>query len=216
MSLFYAGATALMKLLLICLTRWHVEGKENVPRRGPLIIVANHLSVIDPPLLGASIPRRVTFMAKEELFQSAFSKAVVERYGAFPVRRGQLDKQALRCAWNVLDQDGVLGMFPEGKRSADGRIQEGQDGAARIAAHKNAPVLPVGISGSEQVKGLSVVKRRPRIKVVIGRPFNLPPEGLVPKRIRLRDHTSIIIRRIADLLPEEYQPTIRSETREGP
>jgi 1-acyl-sn-glycerol-3-phosphate acyltransferase len=206
MGLFYVGATALMKLLLIGLTRWRVEGKENVPRHGPLIVVSNHLSLIDPPLLGASIPRRITFMAKEELFESTFSRMVVEGYGAFPVRRGRLDKQALRSAWDILDAQGVLGMFPEGKRSGDGHMLEAEDGAARIASHKGTQLLPVGIVGSNQVKGVSVAVQRPCVTVIIGRPFSLPLDDHRPRRERLQEHTSLIVQRIAELLPASHQP----------
>ncbi len=210
MGLFYVGATALMKLLLIGLTRWRVEGKENVPRRGPLIVVSNHLSLIDPPLLGASIPRRISFMAKEELFESTFSRMVVEGYGAFPVRRGRLDKQALRSAWHALDAQGVLGMFPEGRRSSDGHMREAEDGAARIASRKGAQLLPVGIVGSNQVKGVSVIIQRPRVTVTIGRPFSLPLDDHKPRRERLREHTSLIVQHIAELLPASHQPKTTS------
>ncbi|MCL0098225.1 1-acyl-sn-glycerol-3-phosphate acyltransferase [Dehalococcoidia bacterium] len=132
MILFYAVATATMKTLLFSLTRWEVKGRENVPRNGPLIVVANHLSLIDPPLLSASVPRRVFFMAKEELF-SSWGAAFVRWFGAFPVRRGTLDRKALRQAMQVLERGQTLGMFPEGKRSLNQQMNEAEFGIAMIA-----------------------------------------------------------------------------------
>ena len=149
-------------------------------------------------------------MAKEELFESTFSRMVVEGYGAFPVRRGRLDKQVLRSAWDALEAQGALGMFPEGKRSGDGHMLEAEDGAARIASRKGAQLLPVGIVGSNQVKGVSVIIQRPRVTVTIGRPFSLPLDDHKPRRERLREHTSLIVQRIAELLPESHQPKTTS------
>ncbi len=200
-----------MKTLLIALTRWRVEGKENVPRHGPLIVVANHLSNIDPPLLGASVPRRVCFMAKQELFRSSFSGFIVRGYGAFPVRRGELDRDAFRQALETLREGQTLGMFPEGKRSFDRQLLPIQPGTSFIAARSGAHVLPVGISGSEQVKGISVIIQRPSITVKIGRPFTLPYNKDKPLRNQLPHLSEIILERIAELLPPSYRNTLTTE-----
>jgi 1-acyl-sn-glycerol-3-phosphate acyltransferase len=205
MGIFYRVANLTMRTLLILLTRWRVEGRENVPKRGPLIIVSNHLSVIDPPLLGASVPRRVTFMAKQELFHSLFSRTVVGAYGAFPVRRGQLDRAAVRMALDALHHGLALGMFPEGSRSRNGQLQVAQLGVSLIASRSCALILPVGISGSEGVKGVRSFLRRPRIMVKIGHPFSLPADGYKPTRTRLADHTDLIMDRVAELLPDSYR-----------
>lgn len=204
MKIFFILANATMKFLLLTLTRWKVEGKENVPREGPLIVVANHLSMVDPPLLGASIPRRITFMAKEELFSSWFSKMVVENYGSFAIKRGKLDKYAIKHALTVLENGGVLGMFPEGKRSKNGKLQMAEGGVSLIAHYSQAPILPVGISGTDDVKGPGVILRRPQIIVNIGRPFLLPQIGEKNSRKRLTAYSDFIMDRIAALLPERY------------
>jgi 1-acyl-sn-glycerol-3-phosphate acyltransferase len=203
---FYYAANTAMKILLIALTRWRVEGKENVPRKGPLIVVANHMTYVDPPLLGASVPRRITFMAKQELFRPSLMAFVVRAYGAFPIRRDKLDREAVRHALEILNKGEVLGMFPEGKRSFPYQLQEMQPGTAFIAARSGVPLIPVGISGSEQVKGIGFIIRRPRITVRIGRPFTLPSgENNKPNRSRLTQHSDLIMERIADLLPHSYR-----------
>jgi 1-acyl-sn-glycerol-3-phosphate acyltransferase len=217
MGLFYFAANATMKALLIALTRWRVDGKENVPRSGPLIIVSNHLSLIDPPLLGASIPRRICFMAKQELFESLFARTVVVSYGAFPVRRGQLDRQAVRSALKALQNGWVLGMFPEGKRSPDTQLQPAQAGASLIASRSGVPILPVGISGTEHIQGVRFILRRPRVTVTIGRPFSLPSIEGRSTRNRLAQHSDIIMEHIAELLPQSYrgQDGVRRSLRSG-
>jgi len=204
---FYYVANIAMKTLLVALTRWRVEGKENVPRHGPLIVVANHLSNIDPSLLGASVPRRISFMAKQELFHSSFSEFIVRAYGAFPVRRGELDRDAFRQATETLTKGQVLGMFPEGKRSFARQLLPIQPGTSFIAARSRAPILPVGISGSEQVKGISVILQRPRITVKIGRPFTLSYNKDEPLRSQLPQLSELILERIAELLPSSYRDT---------
>lgn len=205
MRLFYFAAITIMKALLLTLTRWRVEGKENVPRQGPLIIVANHLNLIDPPLLSASIPRRITFMTKQELFRPLMMRALVRAYGAFSVRRGELDREALRQALEALQKGLVLGMFPEGKRSPSAQLQSAQSGASLIAARSGVPILPVGISGSEQVTGIGFVLHRPHIAVTIGRPFTLPAVRDKSTRFQLAQFTDLIMEHIAELLPQSYR-----------
>jgi len=211
----YCVANITMKTLLIALTRWRVEGKENVPRHGPLIVVANHLSNIDPPLLGASVPRSVCFMAKQELFRSSFSRFIVGAYGAFPVRRGELDRDAFRQALGILRKGQALGMFPEGKRSFARQLLPIQPGTSFIAARSGAPVLPVGISGSEQVKGISVIIQRPSITVKIGRPFTLSYNTDEPLRSQLPQLSELIMKHIAELLPPSYRNTLTTENKHG-
>jgi len=151
-------------------------------------------------------------MAKQELFHSSFSEFIVRAYGAFPVRRGELDRDAFRQALETLRKGQVLGMFPEGKRSFDRQLLPIQPGTSFIAARSGAPVLPVGISGSEQVKGISVILRRPCITVKIGRPFTLSYNKDEPLRSQLPQLSELIMERIAELVPPNYRNTLTTES----
>lgn len=202
MAWFYYLVTFSITSLMHLLTRWKVEGKENIPTSGPLLVIANHLSLTDPPILGASFSRRVIFMAKEELFQAKFSSHFI-RYFAFQVRRGKVTRDTLKNAEQSLAHGQVLVMFPEGSRSRNHRLQPGFPGSALIASRIDAPVLPIAITGTEVIKGLGWCLRRPKIKVKIGLPFKPSVSGKLtkPELTRLTEH---MMERIAELLPPEY------------
>ena len=182
--------------LLWMLADLSLEGVERVPRSGPLIVVSNHLHYCDPPLLGGVLPRYIRFMAKKEVFKPPWGLIFTNAYGAFPVRRNELDRRALRDAECVLRQGGVVGMFPEGHRSHGHGLQRAFGGAALIARRSKAPVLPVGISGTE-----AVFRTRPRwpICVRVGNAFE------VRTGCPLDESTADLMRHIADLLPPQYQ-----------
>lgn len=210
MSLFYYAANLLMKFLLLLFTRWEVKGKENIPREGPLIIVANHLHLVDPPLLSASIPRRIVFMAKVELFHF-WGTPIIKAFGAFPVRRGKVNKEAFSRAFDILNKGLALGMFPEGRRSRSGGLEAGFLGSAYIALRSKAPILPVGIIGTDKLKRKDWLWRRPKITVNIGEVFSFAdPETKLTKG-SLKKATDIIMKRIAELLPEEYRGVYKGE-----
>ncbi|OGO35436.1 MAG: hypothetical protein A2147_10220 [Chloroflexi bacterium RBG_16_57_8] len=203
--LYHIGRWA-VRTFFFLFTRFEVRGKENVPRSGGILVSANHLSLADPPVVGVSLGRATFFMAKEELFHSAFSGYFVSRFGAFPVHRGRLDREAIRRAERVLSQGKALVMFPEGARKGkDAHLAEGYLGAALIAGRSDVPVLPVGITGTESMVGRSWMLRRPRITVNIGPPFRLPPANGKARRVELTEQTSLIMASIAALLPAEYR-----------
>ena len=192
-------------MLFLLLTRRRVKGRGNVPEKGPLIIVANHLSLADPPLLGISLGRKVIFMAKEELFRSRLPGYFISNFGAFPVHRGKLDRQALGQADQVLANGLALIMFPEAQRSRHAQLQRALPGSALIVRRRDAPVLPVGITGTERIRGTAWMLRRPRITVNIGQPFYLPPVNSKPTRDKRAEDIDFIMRHVAELLPEEYR-----------
>jgi 1-acyl-sn-glycerol-3-phosphate acyltransferase len=186
-------------------TRLQVKGRENVPAKGALLVVSNHLNFNDPPLLGASLGRQVVFMAKEELFRFRPLGYFLGSLGSFPVHRGRLDRKAIRQSERVLAEGRALVMFPEATRSPKAQLQPAFPGSALFASRHGVPVLPVGIAGTEKLKKSFWIFRRPRITVNIGPPFSLPSSGGKLTKDELAEHTELIMRRIAELLPPEYR-----------
>ncbi|OGN90120.1 MAG: hypothetical protein A2158_01030 [Chloroflexi bacterium RBG_13_46_14] len=202
---YYFIARFAIILFFKVFTRWKVVGLNNVPSKGELLIVSNHLSNADPPLLSVTLKRDAIFMAKKELFRNPILGYIIYGFGAFPVRRGQLDRQALRHAEKILSGNKILVIFPEASRSKEARLKKAFPGSAMIAVRTNAAIVPVAITGTEKVVGLKWMLRRPGIQVRFGKPFNLPPTSGKKTRDVLDESTTIIMRRIADLLPAEYR-----------
>lgn len=211
MPWLYYVVRLLARGLLLLLTNWQVKGKENVPGQGPLLVVANHLHMADPPLLGVSLNRKVEFMAKEELFRSRFSSYFMRSLGAFPTHRGRPDRKALRQANQILTQGLALVMFPEGMRSRSARLRPAFPGSALIALRSGAPILPVGITGTEKIKGIAWIRHRPQITVNIGCPFHLSPASSKLTKVELAELTNSIMAQIAELLPPEYRGNYRQQ-----
>jgi 1-acyl-sn-glycerol-3-phosphate acyltransferase len=137
-------AVALMRLLF----RVEGRGMEHVPAEGPVLIVANHSSVLDPPLVGGMCPRQLTFLAKAELFRIPGLGGLIRRLGAQPLRREGADPSALRTAQRVLAEGKALLVFPEGTRGEEGTLREAKPGAALLAVQSGATVVPAYVSGS--------------------------------------------------------------------
>ena len=205
MPWFYHVSRLIVRMLLLLLTRWQVRGRDNVPSQGPVLVVANHLNLADPPLLWVSLGRKVIFMAKEELFRSGFLSYFIRGLGAFPVHRGRLDRKALRQAEQVLADGLALVMFPEGMRSHGGQLRPALPGSALIALRSGVPILPIGITGTERIRGVAWLLRRPQITVNIGYPFHLPPVSSKLTKVELARLTDCMMGRIAELLPLEYR-----------
>lgn len=186
-------------------TRYRVRGLGNVPRAGALLVVANHLGLVDPPLLGVILGRPVTFIAKQELFRLPLIGYFLKKLGAFQINRGRLDLEAMRRVYRVLAEGNAMVVFPEGKRSRTGGLQVAFRGAAQIAVRANVPVLPVAISGTEALERPLGWLRRPKITVNIGCPFYLPRANGRVSRKELERLTDIIMSGVAGLLPKAYR-----------
>jgi len=194
--------------LLNILFSWKVEGRENILSTGPLILVANHVHALDPFFLLFKFPRWINFMAKEELFRSPFFRPWLRWAGSLSIRReGKVreKQQILRSARNALERGLILGMFPEGGRSHDGKLRKGKPGSAVIASKADVPLLPVGIVGTDKIKGISWLWKRPHIVVNIGKPFKLPPTSGRMSKSQMELLTTQLMKEIAALLPPEYQ-----------
>lgn len=131
--------------------RGRVIGKENVPCLGPFVAVSNHGSYFDPPLLSCALGRPVAYMAKEELFNIPILKQGIKLYGAYPVKRGSGDRQAIKAAHTALEEGWAVGIFLEGTRTSDGKIYHPKLGAAMIAAQKKVPLLPVSLHRTAEI-----------------------------------------------------------------
>jgi 1-acyl-sn-glycerol-3-phosphate acyltransferase len=206
---FHPGAI-MTSWLLWLVGPGRVEGLENVPRSGPMLVVANHCSNLDPPFVGYAVGHRtgriIHFMAKEEMRRWPLVGWLGRNAGVFYVRRGEGDRAAQRLAFDLLAGGAAIGVFPEGTRSRDGRLGEGRAGAALLAMRTGVPVLPVGITGTHRVfPGRSRWPNRSRVTIRIGQPFVLPVQAEGLDRAALKDGTERMMRAVACLLPPEQR-----------
>lgn len=186
-------------------TRSKLIGVENIPSDPPYLVATNHLSAFDIPLLASVFPEPVRALAAIEHQSNPLYAPILAGSGAIWVRRGEVDRQALREALAVLQRGEVLGIAPEGTRADESHaLQEGKAGAAYVATRANVPIVPVGIAGTEKIKSSLLQLRRPEVRVAIGEPFRLPESGHVRSQ-KLHEYTDMIMRRIASLLPKEYR-----------
>ena len=205
-----AGFFARFAFMRLVRCQWrHLE---RIPDTG-VIIASNHLSSSDPAMIASALyPRSPQYMAKIELFQ----KRPVIGYlfalsGAFPVRRGEADRSAIREAERLLAEGHALGMFPEGHRSDTGALMQAHPGTALLALRSGCPVVPVGIVGSEQMRGgLRGLLSRPRVTLTAGEPFTLACDGPINKRAVAGAHAEMM-GRIAALLPPQYRGVYAEE-----
>jgi 1-acyl-sn-glycerol-3-phosphate acyltransferase len=190
------------------LFKFKVIGAGRVPRRGGLLIASNHVSHLDPPLVGVAIPRYVFHMAKLELFKVGWLLALMRTLGTIMVDRSS-GQPALEEAIRYITHGASVVIFPEGTRSQDGRLQKGRSGAIVIAVQAGCPILPVAIVGSQHglTKGSKKIKPVP-VEVRIGEQYRIDYDG-DPQNIPhdfLRQETYKLMERIEALLPEDMRP----------
>jgi 1-acyl-sn-glycerol-3-phosphate acyltransferase len=215
MAKFYSTCRYLQGITLKLFSDYQVVGQENIPPMGPLIVVSNHLSYIDPSVLSHAVKRRLNFLAKRSLFIGFPVSQMLYAYGAHPLNRQGSDIAAVRWAKDKLSRDGTLVIFPEGTRS-NGELLRGKQGAARIIQMTGSTILPVGITGTQHLQSLlRAVNPTGNIKVTIGPPFSLPTiEGKISPDV-MQSMTDMIMGRIASLLPNEYRGVYRDNSIDG-
>jgi len=165
--LVYKFVRGLIRCYLTIFNNWTIEGQENIPATGPVVLVANHISLWDPVFVGCSTDRVVHYMAKEELFKKPGLKQLVTALAAFPVKRGKIDRNSLRLAAKYLEDGEVLGLFPEGTRSKTGQMGTFLPGASLFALRAASPLVPIALIGTGNFfMGRNIVR--------IGKPLTYP------------------------------------------
>ena len=187
------------------LAPWRLEGAENIPRSGGYILVANHINWKDPPWIEFALGRAIRYMGKQELFETPVIGFVLRKIGAFPVRRGEVDRRALHIALAVLAAGQPLGLFAEGHRSESGQLIRGRPGVAYVAQRSGAPVIPLAVSGTREAR-LGAFWRRD-IVIRVGAPFRA--SDLVAKPDDPQALADAIMRRVAVLMPPEQRGVYR-------
>ena len=168
--MLYGFLRFVFRLIFYILFRARVYGRENIPAEGAVILAANHASNIDPPLMASLIDRPVSYMAKIELFENPIFGAAIRRCHAFPVKRGESDRGAIKAAVTVLKEERVLGLFPEGTRSKTGELQKAEAGVALIAAMTGAPIVPVAILNTHRIFANGGLL--PQLRIMYGQPIS--------------------------------------------
>lgn len=189
--MLYFSFRSLLRFLYTIFFRYRVIGAENIPKTGPAIICSNHISNLDPPLVGCAATRIVHFMAKEELFRIPLFRKLLDHLNAFPVNRTGGGRRALKKSLELLKEDKILGIFPEGTRSKTGKLGKGHIGAALLASKVGAPLIPTAIIGPYRLF-------RP-IHIVFGKPIDLR-EFDSESSNSVQDITDHLMKEIQDLL----------------
>jgi 1-acyl-sn-glycerol-3-phosphate acyltransferase len=203
---FKRAFAALVRAALSAVARIRVSGLDRLPREGPLIVAANHASNVDGVLLAAWLQpvagRPIRFLAKEQLFRTPL-RPLLESFGTIRVRAGGSDVDAYRKARAALDRGEIVGVFPEGSRSPDGVLRDAYQGVALLAARSGAPVVPVGIAGTDRFlpRGAILPRVGTRLDVRVGGPFRVAIDPALERRAALTAATDDLMARIGALLP---------------
>jgi 1-acyl-sn-glycerol-3-phosphate acyltransferase len=195
-----------VSLALSLLARRRVTGLENIPRRGPCLLVFNQMSVFDTPLLSVMVPRAdVTGLVARDYRRNPFYRVLVEWGGGMWIRRNSGDRAALQAGLSALRRGWVVGISPEGRRSPTGSLVRGKAGPAFLARRSGAPIVPVAFANTENMAASLRRLRRPTVAIRVGEAFALPPDdGDGSRQERRRHDTDLIMCRIAALLPPRY------------
>ncbi len=194
--------------------RLEITGVECVPPYGPVIVVCNHLSSNDPPLLVAAIPRPLYFIAKRELFGNPVARFCMRAFHVSPFNRSGSGIDAIRVLMQNLERDRAVVIFPEGHRSPDHTLKKGMSGVVYLALKSQAPILPVAVTGTETVPIWRIPFPFRRMKASIGPPFTLPVIEGNPSKEVMSSLLDMVMGRIADQLPPEYRGVYGGKAKE--
>ena len=189
----------LLRTLCRLALRIEVEGRAHLDVNGAAVVVFNHLSLVDGPIVASLLPRQGVFLiAREFGWIPILNWCIKKVANPIYINRGVPDRRALRRALAVLEGGGLLCLAPEGRVSKTGALNEAQDGAAFMARLAKAAIIPVAAYGQEKFWRAWFRLRRPHVRVIVGRPFDLPSD-------QNHDNTSVLMRKIAELLPPRYR-----------
>ncbi|MCQ6558055.1 lysophospholipid acyltransferase family protein [Paenibacillus mendelii] len=190
--MLYSICRSLLRFIYAVLFRFEASGLENIPATGPVVLCSNHISLLDPTTVGTKVSRKVHYMAKAELFNVPLFGSFIRELGAFPVKRGGVSKEAIRSAIALLQEGGVMGIFPEGTRNASASGM-GKKGAAMIAMRSQATVIPVAIIGNYRIFS--------KMKIRYGQPIDLTAF--------IQDSSSDVLDRVTDAIMENIREMVR-------
>ncbi len=165
---YYTGWTFFRSITKI-LFRIKISGQENFPKKGGFILASNHQSYLDPPVVGSWAPRPVYFMTKAELFKNKALEWYLNNTNAIPVRRGEMDRQAIRAILDVISSGNGITIFPEGTRSQSGEFLDPKAGIGMIAKKAECPIIPTYVSGFNQLK--NVFWGKAKLSITYGKPI---------------------------------------------
>lgn len=192
----YKIVRAVLDFIFFVIFRLHVEGRENVPQTGAIIVAPNHKSDWDPPLIGVAFNTRIIhYMAKEELFKNPFLGWLIRQFGTFPVKRGTVDRTAIRQALRELKAGNPLGIFPEGTRIRREGLGRFHSGMASLALMTGTPVVPVAVIGSRWMPH----KKGP-LAVLIGKSVEVKKQR--PTDEKVAELNDVVKGKIQDLMDE--------------
>jgi len=217
--LLYRTIHAVLPTILNALWRPWMEGRENIPEKGPAILAANHLSFLDSIFLPALLDRPVYYLGKSDYF-SGWQRLFFENVGVMPVARqgGDAGEASLRKGEEVLRAGRLLGIYPEGTRSPDGRLYRGKTGPARLAMRTGAPIIPIGLIGTDDVLPVGVkVPRLAKVGIRIGRPIDVATryDGTDDDRFALRSATDELMYELMMLTGQEYVDEYAAKVKSG-